>query len=150
MTDIKTPIERSKNMAAIRSANTKPEQYICKELFSLGYRYRKNAKYIYGTPDLFLRKYNTAIFVHGCYWHRHSGCKYAYMPKSNADFWQKKFLKNVQRDVVVKQSLQQQGVKCLIVWECTVKKMIRDPVINANMMDRIVDFLNSEELYREL
>ena len=150
MTDIKTPAERSKNMAAIRSANTKPEQYICRELFSLGYRYRKNAKNIYGTPDLFLRKYNTAIFVHGCYWHRHSGCKYAYMPKSNADFWQKKFLKNVQRDVVVKQSLQQQGVKCLIVWECTVKKMIRDPVINANMMDRIVDFLNSEELYREL
>ena len=150
MTDIKTPAERSKNMAAIRSANTKPEQYICRELFSLGYRYRKNAKYVSGTPDLFLRKYNTAIFVHGCYWHRHSGCKYAYIPKSHTDFWQKKFIKNIQRDAIVKQSLQLQGVKCLIVWECTVKKMMRDPSTNTDIMDRIAEFFKSKELYLEL
>ena len=150
MTDIKSPEERSRNMAAIKGKDTKSEHYICHELFKRGYRFRKNVNYIEGHPDIFLRKYNTAIFVHGCFWHRHSGCKYAYTPKSHIDFWQNKFLKNIQRDIVVKQSLQQQGVKCLIVWECTVKKMARNPAINTDIIDRIVEFFNSKELYLEL
>ena len=78
MTDIKSKDSRSRNMAAIKGKNTKPEQFICCELFKRGYRYRKNVNYIEGHPDLFLRKYNTAIFVHGCFWHRHDNCKYAY------------------------------------------------------------------------
>ena len=99
--DIKSPEERSKNMAAIHSKNTKPEIYFRKLLFSQGYRYSLNSGKIPGHPDIYLRKYNTAIFVHGCFWHRHSGCRYAYMPKSKVEFWQKKFEANVNRDLVV-------------------------------------------------
>ena len=80
--DIKSPEERSKNMSAIRSRDTKPEVYFRKLLFAQGYRYRLNAKTVPGHPDIYLKKYNTAIFVHGCFWHRHPGCKYTYMPKS--------------------------------------------------------------------
>lgn len=71
----------------------------------------------------YLRKYNTAIFIHGCFWHRHSDCQYAYIPKSRVEFWQKKFESNVKRDYVVRMELQNRGIKCFIVWECTVKKM---------------------------
>lgn len=87
--DIKTPEERSKNMAAIHSRNTKPEIWFRKQLFARGYRYRLNTNRIQGHPDIYLRKYNTAIFIHGCFWQRHQGCKYAYMPKSRVEFWNK-------------------------------------------------------------
>jgi len=84
-------------MAAIRSTDTKPEVYIRKELFARGYRYRLHDARIPGHPDLYLSRYNAVIFVHGCYWHRHQGCKYAYTPKSRTEFWKKKFLDNVRR-----------------------------------------------------
>ena len=90
--DIKSPEERSKNMAAIHSKNTKPEIYLRKLMFARGYRYSVNSKSVPGHPDIYMKKYNTAIFVHGCFWHRHEGCKYAYVPKSRIEFWQKKFL----------------------------------------------------------
>lgn len=93
MTDIKSEEERSKNMSAIKSADTKPELFIRKLLFSSGYRYRIQVSNIPGRPDLWLRKYNTAIFVHGCFWHRHKGCRFAYFPKSRVDFWNDKFEK---------------------------------------------------------
>ena len=76
MADIKSPAERSKNMSAIKRANTKPELFIRHLLFDAGYRYRLQANKIPGHPDLWMRKYNTAIFVHGCFWHRHKGCEY--------------------------------------------------------------------------
>ena len=91
MADIKSPIERSRNMAAIHGQNTKPEMYLRKLLFAHGFRYRKNYKELPGHPDIYLPKYRTAIFVHGCFWHRHKGCKHAYMPKSNVEFWEKSF-----------------------------------------------------------
>lgn len=81
MADIVSPEKRSQNMSAIRSKNTKPEVYLRKLLFAQGYRYRIADKSVPGHPDIFLRKYNTAIFVNGCFWHRHPGCKYAYTPK---------------------------------------------------------------------
>ncbi len=90
MADIVSPEKRSQNMSAIRSKNTKPEVYLRKLLFAQGYRYRIADKSVPGHPDIFLRKYNTAIFVNGCFWHRHPGCKYAYTPKSRVEFWQKK------------------------------------------------------------
>lgn len=121
--DIKSPEERSKNMVAIRSRDTSPEIYFRKLLFVRGYRYSLNSKRIIGHPDIYLRKYNTAIFVHGCFWHRHLNCPYAYMPKTRADFWQKKFEANVKRDYVVREELKNESIKCLIVWECTIKKM---------------------------
>lgn len=124
--DIKSPEERSRNMAAIRSKDTKPEIYFRKLLFARGYRYSLNSSKIFGHPDIYLRKYNTAVFIHGCFWHRHFGCQYAYMPKSRDEFWQKKFAANIKRDYVVRMKLQDEGIKCLIVWECTVKRMKRN------------------------
>lgn len=95
MADIVSPEKRSQNMSAIRSKNTQPEVYLRKLLFAQGYRYRIADKSVPGHPDIFLRKYNTAIFVNGCFWHRHPGCKFAYTPKSRVEFWQKKFDDNL-------------------------------------------------------
>lgn len=122
MADIISSEHRSKNMSAIRSKNTKPEIYLRKLLFAEGYRYRIAEKSIPGHPDLFLRKYNTAIFVHGCFWHRHTGCKFSYFPKSRVEFWSNKFSDNISRDIVVENQLKEMGVKCIVVWECTIKK----------------------------
>lgn len=141
MADILSPEERSRNMAAIKNRDTKPEVYLRKLLFTKGYRYRIADKNIPGHPDIFLRKYNTAIFVHGCFWHRHPGCKYAYTPKSRVEFWQKKFDDNIRRDAVVAEELQKQGIKQLIVWECTIKQMKNDAGFNESTLESVVDFM---------
>lgn len=125
MADIKTVEERSRNMSAIRGKDTKPEVFLRKLLFSQGYRYRKNYYRIPGHPDIYLPKYRTAIFVHGCFWHRHKGCKFAYVPKSNVDFWEKKFQDNILRDEVVLKQLQEDRINCIVVWECTIKEMMK-------------------------
>ena len=148
--DIKSTEERSKNMSAIHSKNTKPEIYLRKQLFARGYRYGINSKNVPGHPDIYLKKYNTAIFVHGCFWHRHEGCKYAYMPKSRVDFWQKKFEANKKRDNIVKVQLTDVGVKRIIVWECTIKRMQKDSDINEDIMNRIENFLVSCEANMEI
>lgn len=148
--DIKSTEERSKNMSAIHSKNTKPEIYLRKQLFARGYRYGINSKSVPGHPDIYLKKYNTAIFVHGCFWHRHEGCKYAYMPKSRVDFWQKKFEANKKRDNIVKVQLTDVGVKRIIVWECTIKRMQKDSDINEDIMNRIENFLVSCEANMEI
>lgn len=148
--DIKSPEERSKNMAAIRSKNTKPEVYFRKLLFANGYRYSINSKTVPGHPDIYLRKYNTAIFVHGCFWHRHEGCKYAYMPKSRFEFWQKKFENNKRRDKIVVQELDEKGVKWIIIWECSIKKMQRDNAVQEKMLRIVEKFLISNESNIEL
>lgn len=150
MADIKSPEERSKNMAKIRSRDTKPEEYIRKKLFSLGYRYRKNANSVPGHPDIWLAKYNTAIFINGCFWHRHQDCKYAYIPKSRTEFWEDKFQKNIERDSVVQNELASKGIKQLIIWECTVRKMIHSREVETEIVDRIVEYLNAESRFMEL
>ena len=150
MADIVSPEQRSKNMAAIRSRDTKPEVYFRKLLFAQGYRYRIADKSVPGHPDIFLRKYNTAIFVHGCFWHRHQGCKYAYTPKSRVEFWQKKFDDNVQRDTVVNAALQENGVKCLVVWECTIKQMMKDRQYKTKIIEECKQFLVAETMLQEL
>jgi len=150
MTDIKSKDARSRNMAAIKGKNTKPEQFICHELFKRGYRYRKNVNYIEGHPDIFLRKYDTAIFVHGCFWHRHDNCKYAYIPKTRTEYWLKKFEANKKRDQQVQAILMSEGIKCLVVWECTVKKMTKDNEKNEAVMKKVISFLGSTELFLEL
>lgn len=137
MADIKTKDARSKNMSAIKSKETKPEIYLRKLLFSRGYRYRKNVSYIFGHPDIYLGKYKTAIFVHGCFWHRHQKCKFAYSPKSNVEFWEKKFERNIIRDKVVSQTLFDTNIKCLIVWECTIKKMKKDIKMESEILEKI-------------
>lgn len=150
MTDIKTKEDRSKNMSAIHSKNTKPEVYLRKLLFSKGFRYRNNVKNIVGHPDIYLAKYNTAIFVNGCFWHRHKDCKYAYIPKSRVEFWNNKFINNINRDLIVKTELEKVGIKSLIVWECTIKKMIKSEEERIKTLDTIIQFINCSDLYKEI
>lgn len=147
MTDIVSAGQRSKNMAAIRSHDTKPEVYFRKLLFAKGFRYRKNYKNIEGHPDIYLAKYKTAIFINGCFWHRHENCKYAYNPKSNMEFWNRKFENNIQRDKVVRTKLSEQNIKCLVIWECTVKRMKKDPETAQKVLDMTIHFFLSNQLY---
>ena len=148
--DIKSKEARSLNMSKIKSKDTKPEVFLRKLLFARGYRYRIAEKSVPGHPDIFLRKYNTAIFVHGCFWHRHDGCKYAYMPKSRVEFWKKKFDDNVRRDAVVKEELQKRGIKCLIVWECTIRRMMKDDVEQLRVIEAVKQFLIEDISFIEL
>ena len=150
MADTISPERRSQNMSAIRSKDTKPEIYLRKLLFAEGYRYRIAEKSIPGHPDMFLRKYNTAIFVHGCFWHRHQGCKYAYTPQSRVEFWQKKFDDNVRRDAVVRTALQENNIKCLVVWECTIKQMMKSPQLRDQIITEICSFINSDRMNMEI
>jgi DNA mismatch endonuclease (patch repair protein) len=120
MADSLTKVQRSKNMASIRSKDTKPELTVRRFLYSNGYRYRLHSKDLPGKPDIVLKKYKAAIFVNGCYWHRHTNCKYCYTPKTNTEFWQEKFSKNVLRDKNNYFKLNELGWKVIIVWECDV------------------------------
>ena len=122
MADIKTKEERSYNMSKIKGKNTKPEELVRKYLFSKGFRYRKNDKRYPGSPDIVLPRYRTVIFVNGCFWHKHEGCKFFVWPKSNAEFWEKKIQANVMRDKTKQQTLLEQGWHVIIVWECELKK----------------------------
>ena len=150
MADIVSSEQRSRNMAAIRSKDTGPEVFFRKLLFAEGFRYRTQEKSVPVHPDIFLRKYNAAVFVHGCYWHRHSGCKYAYLPKSRVEFWEKKFSDNLQRDAIVKEELSKQKIRQLIVWECTIKNMQRNQEITDTIIEQSVQFLLSDLTYLEL
>ena len=118
-----TPEHRSWNMSRIRSKDTKPELQIRSALHRLGYRFRLHVKNVPGKPDIVLPKYHSVIFVHGCFWHRHPGCKYAYTPKSRRAFWQKKFDDNVTRDRANQKALKKDGWKIIIVWECQIQAL---------------------------
>lgn len=150
MADIKTPEQRSRNMSHIRCSDTHPEVIFRKWLFSAGYRYSLGNRKIAGHPDIWMPKYNLAIFVHGCFWHRHSGCKYSYVPKSNVEYWLNKFERNVDRDLRVQKELSAKGIRCLVVWECTIKKMDKSIETRNVMIDRIIHFLKSDEMSMEL
>ena len=99
---------------------------------------------------MWLSKYKTAVFVHGCYWHRHNSCKYAYVPKSRVDFWTTKFENNVKIDEVVRRNLAIRGIRVLIIWECTVKKMLMSETEEQRLLEDIEHFFQSEEGYLEL
>lgn len=121
MTDIKTKESRSYNMSRISGKDTKPEELVRKYLFSKGFRYRKNVRKLPGTPDLVLPKYRTVIFVNGCFWHGHEGCKYFVWPKSNAEFWRQKIETNISRDRRKEAQLRDMGWNVMIVWECELR-----------------------------
>ena len=149
--DIKSKEQRSKNMAKIRSKNTKPELLIRSLLHKSGLRFRVNYKEVTGKPDLYFTKKRVAVFVHGCFWHRHNGCKIAYMPKSNLDFWRQKFASNIQRDCVVRTALLSDGIRILVIWECTVKRMTRSTDESERIIEAAVRFITGNELnYLEL
>ena len=112
---------RSKNMSAIKSKNTKPEIEVRKLLHSMGFRFRLHRKDLPGSPDIFLPKFKTVIFVHGCFWHRHENCKYASNPKTRREFWESKFKANVKRDIKNQVKLKSLGWESTIIWGCEIK-----------------------------
>lgn len=122
MADRHTKEQRSYNMSKIRSNNTKPEILLRKYLFSKGFRYRINDTKLPGKPDLVLKKYKTVIFVNGCFWHGHEGCKYFVVPKTRTEFWLNKIHGNQKRDIENLSKLQEAGYKVITVWECDLKK----------------------------
>jgi len=128
--DKMTKEQRHRCMAAIRSKNTKPELMVRRYLFSKGFRYRLNHPRLPGHPDVVLRKYRTVIFVNGCFWHGHD-CKYYVMPKTNNSFWQKKIIRNRERDVEEQRKLASMGWHCITVWECQLKPSIRKQTLDA-------------------
>ena len=116
-----TPEKRSWNMSRIRNRDTKPELALRSALHRLGYRFRLSDKNLPGRPDIVLPKYKTAVFVHGCFWHRHKGCKYAYTPKSKVEFWQHKFEENIVRDERNISDILSNGWIPVVIWECQIK-----------------------------
>ena len=116
-------------MSAIKGKNTKPEVLVRQHLHRLGYRFRLHRKKLLGCPDIVLPKYKTVIFVNGCFWHRHEGCKYASTPSTNSEFWEKKFATNVERDARNYAALKEQGWNVIVIWECEVKEILRSRVI---------------------
>lgn len=112
---------RSWNMSRIRSRDTKPELAVRSLLHKNGFRFRLHRKDLPGKPDIVLPKYRTAIFVHGCFWHRHKGCKFAYTPKAKARFWEAKFKANTRRDAKARRQLQRAGWRTAVVWECEIR-----------------------------
>lgn len=119
--DNRTKEARSLNMSHIPSKNTKPEETVRKYLFGKGFRYRKNVSDLPGKPDIVLPKYKTVIFVNGCFWHGHEGCKWFVPPKTNSEFWNKKFQYNIERDKKNYNKLEALGWHVLIIWECEIR-----------------------------
>lgn len=118
--DIVTPAKRSLMMSGICGKDTKPELAVRKLVHGLGYRFRLHRRDLPGSPDLVLPRLKKVIFVHGCFWHRHPGCRFAHTPKSNIEFWQTKLNKNTHRDAAAHHTLISTGWDVLIVWECEV------------------------------
>ena len=126
-------------MSRIRGKNTKPEELVRKYLFSKGFRYRKNVASLPGKPDIVLSKYKTCIFVNGCFWHGHEGCKYFVWPKNNAEFWKRKITSNMARDKHSHALLEQSGWRVLTIWECELKGSNLEP-----FLEKLVNAILSE------
>jgi DNA mismatch endonuclease (patch repair protein) len=121
MADVHDPQTRSYNMSRIKGKNTKPEMLVRRFLHSKGFRYKLHDKTLPGKPDIVLPKYKTVIFIHGCFWHGHEGCRYFVVPKSRTDFWLKKIHRNKELDAKYNTLLKDAGWKIIEVWECELK-----------------------------
>jgi DNA mismatch endonuclease, patch repair protein len=121
MTDVHTPKTRSYNMSRIRNKDTKPEIIVRKFLFNKGFRYRLYDKKLPGKPDIVLSKYKTVIFIHGCFWHGHNGCKYFVVPKTRTEWWLNKINGNKQKDIENFNILQGLDWRVLVIFECELK-----------------------------
>lgn len=119
--DIVDTATRSRMMAGIKGRNTRPEMIVRRFLHANGYRFRLHRRDLPGSPDIVLPRFKTCIFVHGCFWHRHEGCRYATTPKTRTDFWQAKLAHNVERDARVRCALRADGWRVLTIWECELK-----------------------------
>ena len=129
MSDFLSKEERSVRMSHIRSVNTKPEILLRRGLWRIGFRYRVNDKKLPGRPDIVLPKYRTVVFVHGCFWHGHKGCKVYSVPKTNTEFWVAKVARNQERDQEVWRKLEAKGWIVVVVWECQLKKANLDDTV---------------------
>lgn len=132
-------------MAAIKSRNTGIEIFVRRLLFNAGFRYRLYDDKLPGRPDLVLKKFQTAIFINGCFWHGHNGCTKAQLPEANREFWARKISSNRKRDRAVSEALSQQGFKVLIIWQCACLKTKQVELLNL-----IKEFLEGKEIYREI
>ena len=131
-----TPEQRRYAMFQVKSQDTTPEKSVRSILHRLGFRFRLHRRDLPGKPDIVLPKYKSVIFVHGCFWHQHPDCARATMPKSNADYWEKKLSRNSARDQQVQQQLRELGWRVIVVWECELKDKI-------NLAERITFALKS-------
>lgn len=149
MADRMTESQRHECMSHIRSKDTVPEVVLRGELFRRGFRFRKNVRSLPGTPDIVLPRYRTCIFVNGCFWHGHKGCRYYTVPKTNVDFWKDKVKRNIERDALNLQNLEALSWSVITVWECELK-----PKLLPETMARIVLEISDNQLkweeYREL
>ena len=145
MADRLSKEERSELMSHIRSTNTKPEVALRRALWRRGFRYRVNVKNLPGSPDIVLPKHRTVVFVHGCFWHGHNGCKEFTVPKTNTEFWVKKVARNQERDQEVWRKLEAKGWSVVIVWECELVKAKFDGTV-----ERVTgEIIENGELYRK-
>ena len=144
MSDILTPSQRHRNMMAIHSSATKPELLLRHALWRQGFRYLVNDKRLPGRPDIVLPKYRAVVFVHGCFWHGHKGCKNYTVPKTNTEFWVAKVARNQERDQEVWRQLEAKGWFVIIVWECELKKNVLSETI-----ERVAaEIVHNGEIYR--
>lgn len=123
--------QRTKNMRSIRSSHTKPEDIVGKFLFSKGLRYRRNDIRYPGKPDYVFPKFKTVVFVHGCFWHQHQGCKYANLPKTHEEYWIPKLRRNIERDKNAITALETAGWKTIVIWECCLRGKMKDATLNS-------------------
>ena len=137
MTDIVDQQTRSRMMSGIRGKNTKPELALRRALHARGFRFRLHSKKVHGQPDLVLPKYRAVVFVHGCFWHRHKGCRYATTPATRSEFWQAKFAANIARDSSVRGALLDEGWRVATIWECALRK----PELVSVSTDRLSEWL---------
>lgn len=148
MADTMTPEERSRCMAAIKGKDTKPELIVRKYLFSRGLRYRIQDRRLPGRPDIVLPKYKTVVFVDGCFWHGHDGCRYFRLPQSNVEFWQTKIERNKARDTRNEEELRTTGWHVIRVWECEIRKVGGRQEYLDGLYRQIVGDLGQEEKER--
>lgn len=133
MADVFDKEKRSQIMAKVRSKDTKPEMRVRKFLWHAGFRYRLHVRKLPGTPDIVLGKYKVAIFVHGCFWHGHKGCKLFRMPSTRRTFWKHKITRNIARDILHQTELKALGWRTILVWECEIRGKGRE-----ERMERLV------------
>ena len=143
-----TESQRHKCMSHIRSKDTMPEVVLRRELHRRGFRFRKNVRSLPGTPDIVLPKYRTCIFVNGCFWHGHKGCRYYSIPKTNADFWKDKVKRNIERDALNIQNLEALSWHVITVWECELKPKQLQATM-GRVVSELSDNLQKWEEYRE-
>lgn len=130
MADVHSKEIRSYNMSRIKGKNTKPEILVRKYLYSNGFRYRLNVKKLPGTPDIVLKKYKTVIFINGCFWHGHNGCKYFVIPKTKTEWRTNKIRKTQERDLEHQIKLKMMGWNVVVIWECQLKKNIQETTLS--------------------